>query len=46
MRTEHLTAFDLWLRGVLTHQFGQAEGEPLPEELLSLLPQDEDARAI
>ena len=45
MRTEQQTALDLWLRGVLTRQFGMAEAEPLPEELLQLLPQDEDLGA-
>lgn len=44
MRTEHLTAFDLWLHRALTLEFGAAEGEALPDELLSVLPQDEDAR--
>lgn len=42
MQTEHQTALDVWLRGVLAHEFGAAEGEALPEELLQLLPQDED----
>ncbi len=41
MRTENLTAFDLWLHGALAHQFGHAEGGSMPEELLSLLPEDE-----
>ena len=45
MRTEHQTALDMWLRGVLTHEFGSAEGEALPEELLRLLPPDEDGTA-
>lgn len=40
MRTEHQTALDVWLRGMLTHEFGGPEGEALPEELLQLLPQD------
>jgi len=43
MRTEHTTAFDLWLHCALTCEFGAAEGDALPEELMSLLPQDEDA---
>ncbi len=46
MRTEHQTALDVWLRGVLTHEFGAAESEALPEELLQLLPQDEDNGAV
>ena len=45
MWTEHPTAFDAWLQGELTRAFGTADGEALPEELLALLPQDEDARA-
>ncbi len=43
MRTEHTTAFDLWLHCALTREFGAAESDALPEELMSLLPQDEDA---
>ncbi len=43
MRTEP-AAFDLWLRRVLTREFGTAEGEPLPDELVRLLPQDEDSQ--
>ena len=43
MRTEHQSALDLWLRGVLTHEFGSVDGEALPEELLRLLPSDEDS---
>ena len=43
MRTEHQSALDLWLRGVLTREFGSADGEALPEELLRLLPSDEDS---
>jgi len=46
MRTEHQTALDVWLRGMLTHEFGAAESEALPEELLQLLPQDEDNGAV
>ena len=42
MRTEHQMALDLWLHSVLTREFGAVEGEALPEELLQLLPQDED----
>ena len=45
MRTEHQTALDLWLRSVLTHEFGFAEGEAVPEELLRLLPPDEGSSA-
>lgn len=45
MRTEQQTAFDLWLRGVLTHEFGSTDDERLPEELLRLLPADEDGGA-
>ena len=45
MRTEHPTAFDAWLHGVLTREFGAVEREAVPEELLALLPQDEGARA-
>jgi hypothetical protein len=45
MQTEHQTALDVWLHDVLTHEFGAAEGEALPEELLELLPQDEDNHA-
>ena len=45
MRTEHQMALDLWLHGVLTHEFGSVEGEALPDELLQLLPQDEDKGA-
>ena len=45
MRTEHQTALDLWLHGVLSREFGSAEGEALPEELLRLLPPDEDGSA-
>ena len=45
MRTEQQTALDLWLRGVLTHEFGSVECEALPEELLRLLPPDEDSSA-
>lgn len=46
MRTEHQTALDIWLRGVLMHEFGTADAEALPEELLQLLPQDEDNGAV
>lgn len=45
MRTEHLTAFDLWLRGRLSQEAGAALVEPLPEEWLRLLPPDGDAEA-
>ncbi len=42
MRTEHQQALDVWLRCILTQEFGRAEGETLPDELLQLLPRDED----
>lgn len=42
MRTEHLTAFDQWLSRALASQFGAAEGEALPDELMRLLPPQED----
>lgn len=42
MQSEHQTAIDVWLRGVLTRAFGAAEGDALPEELLQLLPLDRD----
>ena len=45
MRTEHQTALDFWLHSVLTHEFGSAEGDALPDELLRLLPPDEDGGA-
>ncbi len=46
LRTEHQTALDLWLRGVLTNEFGAADAEALPDELLQLLPQDEDNSSV
>jgi hypothetical protein len=33
-------AFELWLRADLARRFGQTTREPLPDELLSLLPED------
>ena len=42
MWTEHQTALDVWLHGVLTQEFGMAEGDALPDELLQLLPLDLD----
>ena len=42
MLTEHQTALDVWLHDALTQEFGAADGEAVPEELLQLLPQDED----
>ena len=44
MRTEP-AAFDMWLRGVLIREFGKADNDALPEELLRLLPQDKDGPA-
>ena len=45
MRTEHLVAFDLWLRGNLSQEAASSLAEPLPEEWLRLLPPDGDAEA-
>ena len=43
VRNEHVTVFDLWLRAVLAHDFDDAAYEAVPDELIRLLPQDEDA---
>jgi len=43
MRSEHVTVFDVWLRAVLAHGFDDAAHEAVPDELMRLLPQDEDA---
>jgi len=46
MRSEAGTPFDLWLSGTLSKQFGGADAERVPDELLSLLPgADEDEAA-
>ena len=44
-RTEHLTAFELWLHSQLCRQAGTAIAEPLPEEWVSLLLPDKVAEA-
>lgn len=38
MRGEAGTAFDLWLHGALSQQFGSLDTEWVPDELLRLLP--------
>ena len=38
MRSEAGTAFDLWLHGTLSQQFGSLDTERVPDELLCLLP--------
>jgi len=43
MRSEHVTVFDVWLRAMLAHGFDDAAHEAVPDELMRLLPQDEDA---
>lgn len=39
MWSEASTAFDLWLHGALSKQFGGADAERVPDDLLCLLPE-------
>ncbi len=45
MRTDHLTAFEFWLRSRLSKEAGAAMDEPLPDEWMRLIPPDKDAEA-
>ena len=42
MRGESRTMLDAWLHAVLARNFGEAAEEAVPDELMRLLPQDED----
>lgn len=42
IRGEYLTVFDVWLRAALARDFDDAANEAVPDELMRLLPWDED----